>query len=163
MCGQAESREERTLNLLNKAIVTAGVLLLSVLSIFPSAQAHSDLISSDPVAGASLEQIPESFSLTFNEELISIEGEVVNTLELQSADGANYLLSAATIAGPVVSAKVGDGDYPAGNYLLKFRVVSADGHPVTGEISFSTPLVGSCWWSVYFLELRENAGHGTSN
>ena len=138
VCGQAESREERTLNLLNKAIVTAGVLLLSVLSVFPSALAHSDLISSDPAAGASLEQMPESFSLTFNEELISIEGEVVNTLELQSADGANYLLSAATIAGPVVSAKVGDGDYPAGNYLLKFRVVSADGHPVTGEISFST-------------------------
>jgi LPXTG-motif cell wall-anchored protein len=33
---------------------------------------------------------------------------------------------------------VGDGEYPAGDYLLKFRVVSADGHPVSGEISFST-------------------------
>jgi hypothetical protein len=82
--------------------------------------------------------MPTELSATFDEDLIEIEGEVVNTLELQSADGTNYLLSAATIAGPVVSAKVGDGDYPAGEYLLKYRVVSADGHPITGEISFST-------------------------
>jgi hypothetical protein len=59
-------------------------------------------------------------------------------LELQSADGTKYVLSSATIAGPVVSATVGDGEYPAGDYLLKYRVVSADGHPVTGEIRFST-------------------------
>jgi LPXTG-motif cell wall-anchored protein len=82
--------------------------------------------------------MPTELSATFDEELIEIEGEVVNTLELQSSDGAIYALSAATIAGPVVSAKVGDAEYPAGNYLLKYRVVSADGHPVTGEISFST-------------------------
>ena len=82
--------------------------------------------------------MPTELSATFDEDLIEIEGEVVNTLELQSADGTNYLLSAATIAGPVVSAKVGDAEYPAGNYLLKYRVVSADGHPVTGEISFAT-------------------------
>ena len=82
--------------------------------------------------------MPTDLSATFDEDLIEIEGEVVNTLELQSADGTNYLLSAATIAGPVVSAKVGVGEYPAGNYLLNFRVVSADGHPVSGEISFST-------------------------
>ena len=82
--------------------------------------------------------MPTELSATFDEDLIEIEGEVVNTLELQSADGTNFPLSAATIAGPVVSAKVGDAEYPAGNYLLKYRVVSADGHPVTGEISFST-------------------------
>ena len=82
--------------------------------------------------------MPTELSATFDDDLIEIEGEVVNTLELHSADGTNYLLSAATIAGPVVSAKVGDGEYPAGDYLLKFRVVSADGHPVTGEISFAT-------------------------
>jgi hypothetical protein len=48
------------------------------------------------------------------------------------------VLSSATIAGSTVSASAGDGEYPAGDYLLKYRVVSADGHPVTGEIKFST-------------------------
>lgn len=138
MCGQAELREEKTLNLLNKAIVTAGVLLLSVFSVFPSAQAHSDLISSDPVAGASLEQIPESFSLTFNEELISIDGESVNTLTLQGIDGKRYELLAPTVVGAVLSAELSAAEYPAETYLLSYRAVSADGHPITGEITFST-------------------------
>lgn len=129
------------LNLLNKAIVATGVLLLSVFSVFsvfPSAQAHSDLVSSDPVAGASLEQIPESFSLTFNEELISIEGESVNTLTLQGIDGNRYELLAPTVMGAVLSAQVAGGEFPAGEFLLTYRVVSADGHPITGEITFST-------------------------
>lgn len=102
------------------------------------AHAHTSLELSTPSNNQSIEFMPTELSATFDEDLIEIEGEVVNTLELQSADGTNYPLSAATIAGPVVSAKVGDGDYPAGSYLLKFRVVSADGHPVTGEIGFST-------------------------
>lgn len=126
------------MNLLNKAIVTAGVLLLSIFSVFPSAQAHSDLISSDPVAGASLEQIPESFSLTFNEELISIDGESVNTLTLQGIDGKRYELLAPTVVGAVLSAELGAAEYPAETYLLSYRAVSADGHPITGEITFST-------------------------
>lgn len=102
------------------------------------AHAHTSLELSTPSNNQSIEFMPTELSATFDEDLIEIEGEVVNTLELQSADGTNYPLSAATIAGPVVSAKVGDGDYPAGSYLLKFRVVSADGHPITGEIGFST-------------------------
>ena len=138
VCGQVESREERTLNLLNKAIVTAGVLLLSVFSLFPSAQAHSDLISSNPAAGANLEKIPESFSLTFNEELISIDGESVNSLTLQGVDGKRYELLAPTVVGAVLSAELGAAEYPAETYLLSYRAVSADGHPITGEITFST-------------------------
>jgi LPXTG-motif cell wall-anchored protein len=120
------------------------VLLLLVLSIplittsVLPAHAHTSLELSTPSDNQSIEFMPAELSASFDEDLIEIEGEVVNTLELQSSDGTKYVLSTATIAGPVVSAKVGEGEYPAGNYLLKFRVVSADGHPVTGEIRFST-------------------------
>jgi methionine-rich copper-binding protein CopC len=102
------------------------------------ANAHTSLELSTPSDSQSIEFMPAELSASFDEDLIEIEGEVVNTLQLQSADGTKYALSSATIAGPVVSATVGDGEYPAGDYLLKFRVVSADGHPVTGEIRFST-------------------------
>ena len=120
------------------------VLMLLVLSIplittsVIPANAHTSLQSSTPSEGQSIEFIPAELSASFDEDLIEIEGEVVNTLELQSADGTKYVLSSATIAGPTVSATVGAGDYPAGEYLLKYRVVSGDGHPVTGEIRFST-------------------------
>ena len=120
------------------------VLLLLALSIplittsaLP-AHAHTSLELSTPSDNQSIEFLPNELSASFDEDLIEIEGEVVNTLELQSAEGAKYVLSSATIAGPTVLATVEDGEYPAGDYLLKYRVVSADVHPVTGEIRFST-------------------------
>ena len=119
-----------------QALLALSIVFVSLIN--PLAHAHTSLELSTPSNNQSIEFMPSELSATFDEDLIEIEGEVVNTLELQNADGVNYELSPATIAGPVVSAKVGDGEYPAGNYLLKFRVVSADGHPVSGEISFST-------------------------
>jgi len=110
---------------------------LIVTSALP-ANAHTSLELSNPSDGQSIEFMPVEFSASFDEDLIEIEGEVVNTLELQSAEGTKYVLSSATIAGSTVLASAGDGEYPAGDYLLKYRVVSADGHPVTGEIKFST-------------------------
>ena len=102
------------------------------------ANAHTSLELSTPSDGQSFEFMPAELSASFDEDLIEIKGEVVNTLELHSADGTKCALSSPAIAGPVVSATVGDGEYPAGNYLVKYRVVSADGHPVTGEIRFTT-------------------------
>jgi methionine-rich copper-binding protein CopC len=104
----------------------------------PSANGHSALESSNPSIDQVLEVFPSKMSLTFNEELISIEGESVNTLTLQGTDGANYDLLTPTVVGAVLSANTRDGEYPAGDYLLKYRVVSADGHPISGEIAFST-------------------------
>ncbi|MSZ09385.1 MAG: hypothetical protein F2623_01585 [Actinobacteria bacterium] len=115
------------------------VLLLSAVSAFAStpAFAHSSLISSDPAQGSVVEVIPSDFALTFNEELISIEGQSVNKLSLSDASGINYSLSETNIAGEVLSASVTAGPYPAGEYLLTYRAVSADGHPITGEITFT--------------------------
>lgn len=126
------------MKMFNWRSLTAGLLFFMALFALPSASAHSDLISSNPVTGANLEQIPESFSLTFNEDLISIEGESVNTLTLQGADGTSYALLSPTVVGAVLSAKASPGEYPAGSYLFSYRVVSGDGHPITGEITFST-------------------------
>jgi len=103
-----------------------------------SAQAHSALKSSNPANQEVVEAIPSDISLTFNEDLISIEGESVNTLTLKGADGTSYELLPPTMGGAVLSAQVADGEYPAGDYLLSYRAVSADGHPIKGEITFST-------------------------
>jgi methionine-rich copper-binding protein CopC len=72
-------------------------------SVIP-ANAHTSLELSNPSDGQSIEFMPVEFSASFDEDLIEIEGEVVNTLELESADGAKYVLSSATIAGSTVSA-----------------------------------------------------------
>ena len=122
----------------NRRSLTAGVLFFMTFLALPAASAHSALESSNPTNGQALEAFPSEMSLAFNEELISIEGESVNTLTLQGTDGASYGLLAPTVVGAVLSAKTGSAEYPAGSYLLSYRVVSADGHPITGEITFST-------------------------
>ncbi len=115
------------------------VLLLSTASAFAStsAFAHSSLISSIPAQGSVVDMIPSDFALTLNEELISIEGQSVNKLLLSDASGVNYSLSEPKIVGEVLSASATSGQYPAGEYLLTYRAVSADGHPITGEIAFT--------------------------
>ena len=117
------------------------LLLLFSVTLFASqsvaAQAHSALESSTPAKGQIVETLPSDVSLTFNEELISIEGESINTLTLKGADGTSYELLSPTIVGAVLSALVAGGEYPAGDYLLSYRAVSADGHPITGEVAFS--------------------------
>jgi len=117
------------------------VLMISVI-LFASqsipAQAHSALESSTPTDSEIIDLLPSVISLTFNENLLSIEGEQVNTLALAGSDNTGYELLQPTISGAILSAQPADGDYPAGDYLLSYRVVSADGHPITGEIAFTT-------------------------
>ena len=120
------------------------VLLLLVLSIplittsASPAHAHTSLEFSTPSDSQSIEFLPNELSAGFDEDLIEIEGESVNTLTLKGADGTSYELLPPTIDGAVLSAQVADGEYPAGDYLLSYRAVSADGHPITGEIRFTT-------------------------
>ena len=122
----------------NRRLLTAGLLFFMALLALHSANGHSALVLSNPTNDQVLEAFPSEMSLTFNEELISIEGESINTLNLEGADGSNYDLLAPTVVGAVLSAKADSAEYPVGTYLLSYRVVSADGHPITGEISFST-------------------------
>lgn len=93
------------------------------------ALAHAGLVSSDPADGSVLTAVPANVTLEFNEDLledtVSVairdgDDQVVST-ETASADGATVV-----VPWPV--------DLADGAYRLAYRVVSADGHPVTGEI-----------------------------
>jgi methionine-rich copper-binding protein CopC len=116
------------------AATTVMVFLLS-LSIAPTAFAHADLQVSTPKEGESLEIAPEEIRLTFSEELfeelveISIldaAGDLYSTIEVEQTPppGTDVIFPWPTQA-------------PPGEYSIAYRVVSADGHPVTGTISFS--------------------------
>ena len=116
------------------AATTAMVFLLSVL-MAPTASAHADLQVSTPEDGESLEIAPEEIRLTFSEELfeelveISIldaAGDLYSTIEVEQTPppGTDVIFPWPT-------------QTPPGEYSIAYRVVSADGHPVTGTISFS--------------------------
>ncbi|BBY29264.1 copper resistance CopC family protein [Mycolicibacterium sediminis] len=96
------------------------------------AGAHTTLAGSDPADGASLPTAPRTVTLTFSEDI----NPAFANIAVSAADGANRVSGPAKVDGPRLSAPV-DADLPGGEYTIGYRVVSADGHPVTGSIRFT--------------------------
>jgi hypothetical protein len=117
--------------------VLARVLLVGLLSSVAAiglagpAAAHNVLISSDPPDGAVLPASPATVTLTFDQPVQNFE-PVVTVL---GADGQRYESGPPQVDSTQVSTAV--GALPgSGDYTIAYRVVSADGHPVQGEIRF---------------------------
>lgn len=103
---------------------------LLVMAIPQAASAHAGLVDSDPRQDATLQTAPTSVTLTFSEEL-----QQPGYLALKGPDGEQVPISAPTFDGASISADV-TGEAEGGAWALSYRVVSADGHPVTGTIPF---------------------------
>jgi methionine-rich copper-binding protein CopC len=108
------------------------LLLLLVLAQAPSASAHTGLVTSDPAAGAVLASVPTQIRLSFDEELLA------ETVKISVVDAAG---TAVLILDPVVDGANVTTTWPPGlvgpDYTVNYRVVSSDGHPVSGSISFT--------------------------
>lgn len=113
------------------ALVTFGALLLAGLTALP-AVAHSTLLSSTPEGGAELDEAPGAVVLTFNEEITDLGTDIV----VSGPDGADAAGGDTEIDGAEVTRQLGD-DLIAGEYSVTWRAVSADGHPIDGELSFT--------------------------
>jgi methionine-rich copper-binding protein CopC len=101
------------------------------------ALAHTKLLSSDPADGASLDSAPQRVSLTFNETMTP----GFSTITVVGPDGAHYETGQVGAEGGTVSIAL----LPlgaAGRYEIGYRVVSADGHPVTGSVAFTLTTPG---------------------
>ncbi|GAA1328835.1 hypothetical protein GCM10009592_17340 [Brachybacterium rhamnosum] len=111
------------------ALVAAALLLL--LTAAP-ASAHDSLVSSDPEDGATLETSPEQVTLDYSADVLDVSpvvritgegGEVVAELDPE-------------VDGSTVTAAL-DEPLAAGDYEVRWRVVSSDGHPIEGTQSFT--------------------------
>lgn len=94
------------------------------------ASAHATLVGSDPQDGASLQSEPKSVSITFNEDVATPA-----QLQVTAPDGTRLAEGEPTIDGTTVTQAVRSSGQ-AGSYTLAYRVVSADGHPVSGELTY---------------------------
>ncbi|WP_168929408.1 copper resistance CopC family protein [Nocardioides sp. GY 10113] len=94
------------------------------------AAAHTSLVGSTPEDGARLDALPAEMTFTFSEP-ISPPAYVVVT----APDGTPAAAEEVRVAGTEVSVALADPGI-AGRYTAAFRVVSEDGHPVTGQLSF---------------------------
>jgi methionine-rich copper-binding protein CopC len=130
---------------LKRALIPlAPLLLLFALTPTPIAIAHAQLIESSIKDGANLAAFPEVITLTFNEELIKLEtkrgeGAVQVSIEEKLQGEIDLLvdiLGAKLVITPTPQTSINSNSKSA-EYLLKYRVVSRDGHVISGELSFS--------------------------
>ncbi len=112
--------------------------LLAVLLVATPARAHDVLVASDPKDGAVLGAMPAAVTLTFNQVVRRDYARIAVT----GPDGAHYEQGEVRVDGPRVSIGVRTGT-PAGAYAIGYRIVSNDGHPVTGTVKFSVTGAGA--------------------
>lgn len=112
-----------------KTVVVAIIALLLVLSLVLPAFAHAQLVSSSPESGASV-PTAEELVLTFNED---VSPDFVTFYAQGDSEGV--LDGDPTVDGAVVTQPL--APTRNGEYAIGYRVVSADGHPVSGEITFT--------------------------
>lgn len=112
-------------------VAAAGVLMTACATMAPStnAWAHTEIESSTPQDQAVLKQAPRQVVLTFSEAPLDTGLAVVT----QGPQGRTSL--PAQVRGNDVVAQW-PTDSPSGPYLVTYRVVADDGHPVTGQLSF---------------------------
>lgn len=115
------------------AVLAALVLAFAALVAgAPHAAAHNTLLGTDPEDGATLATPPTHLTLTFDQPAQALGTEVV----VLGPDGATVSTGTPEIVDDTVAQALA-ADLPAGAYTVQWRVTSADGHPLSGELAFT--------------------------
>lgn len=117
--------------MIKRLLASCGIALFFAIALAGNAEGHAQFTGSDPADGAVLEVAPAVGSISFNEPVHLID----DGLRLFDASGSVTTLDADS-SGQVIGFRfpVGLAD---GSYVISWRVVSADGHPISGTINFA--------------------------
>ena len=116
-----------------RQLVAALAILVGVLALgMTAASAHATLESSTPADGQSVPTSPSELRITFSEAVTTISGglSVLNADGKTVDTGNSEIVGGRTLVAPI-SETLSDG-----TYVATYRVLSADGHPVSGSILF---------------------------
>lgn len=97
-----------------------------------AASAHDTLEQSNPAANGTVQSL-DGVTLTFNADPLGADGTAV--IQVIGPDKRYYETACPDLNGPHVSSPVALG--AAGTYEVLWRVVSSDGHPISGSYTFS--------------------------
>ncbi|PSL08246.1 hypothetical protein CLV30_101216 [Haloactinopolyspora alba] len=113
------------------AVTTAAAAAaLTVAGTLP-ASAHDVLVGASPADGATVARAPEAVELTFNNAIQNRFAQIA----VLDADGGSHQQGEPRVSGPTVTQPV--DDLPNGAYTISYRIVSSDGHPVSGTTTFT--------------------------
>ena len=118
----------------SRSLVAAGLAAFGMLLVtaFPAA-GHAMLVASDPADRSSLDEPPPAVTLTFNEPVEVPSGG------LRVFDGAAQRIDTGPIdTGDQLTVAVGlPSDLGDGGYVVTYRVISEDSHPIAGVLEFT--------------------------
>ena len=117
---------------MKRLCMIAALALATMLGGAGTALAHNTLVGSDPADGAQLETGPKQVRLTFNEPV----REGYNTINVVGPDGTYWTDGQVRVEGNSLTTPVRELG-PAGTYTVGYRVLSDDGHPVPGKVTFT--------------------------
>lgn len=125
----SQTPRRRTLPaVLTTVLLAAAALLVPALP----AAAHDELIGTDPASDAVLETLPEQITLSYSADVLTDAGATV--IEVTDAAGTSLTDGVPEVSGSEVTQALAG---PAsGTVTVQWRVVSSDGHPVSGEYAF---------------------------
>jgi len=114
----------------------AVTLITAFLVLFTAhpASAHDSLVASDPAADSTVDTLPTELTLTFSAKLI--DGDGATEVVVTDPTGASVTDGPATVDGAMVTQPLATAA-DAGSYHVIWKVVSSDGHPTSGEFSFT--------------------------
>lgn len=114
------------------ATLLAALLLCggASLAAAPAALAHDQLISSSPTPDERLDKSPANIALTFSAPLLELGHEV----RVVDDNAKNWVGGAASLSREMLTQAL--PELPDGGYQVSWRVVSADGHPISGSFGF---------------------------
>lgn len=112
-------------------VAVAAALLGATIAASP-ASAHAELATSDPVAGARLDESPRALTLNFTEKVHLISGG----LRVLDSTGQTLTLGPPQARGRTVTVPL-PTPLPEDGYVFTWRLLSADSHPVSGSVPFT--------------------------
>jgi copper transport protein len=129
-----DERRSPTRPATHRLAALAGLLLglLTVLALPTPASAHAALIRTSPVQGTVVPQAPGEVVVTFSERVEPVPGKIT----VKGPDGKSVEKGQPTVTGTSLHVPVRT-DVPRGTYLVSYRVISADSHPVGAGFSYS--------------------------
>lgn len=118
----------------------AAGMVVAVVALFAAAapaSAHDELTASTPAAGERLEAAPENIRLQFSGDVLSLGDTDAGTLVMVvDATGRDWSDGSVEVFGETVTVGLTPG-MPDAGYQVRWRVVSEDGHPISGVIPFA--------------------------
>lgn len=102
----------------------------------PLAQAHAELVSSNPAVGAHLDVLPQQVEVTFDGNLLTIGGAKTNVLTVKDHQGSQVDAKNSHVSGATLTVDLNPVT-ATGEFTVSWRVVSSDGHPEEGSYQFT--------------------------